>query len=48
MLVVLGMATTNNAAVGKGIGKVAVRDEQYPHCLTKIKIELKGSNKNAG
>ena len=33
MLVVLGMATTNNAAVGKGIGKVAVRDEEYPHCL---------------
>lgn len=32
VLVVLGMATTNNAAVGKGIGKVAVRDEQYPHC----------------
>lgn len=32
MLVVLGMATTNNAAVGKGIGKVAVRDEEYPHC----------------
>jgi len=33
VLVVLGMATTNNAAVGKGIGKVAVRDEEYPHCL---------------
>lgn len=33
MLVVLGMATTNNAAVGKGIGKVAVRDEEYPHCF---------------
>lgn len=32
VLVVLGMATTNNAAVGKGIGKVAVRDEEYPHC----------------
>lgn len=23
-------------------------DEVNPHCLTKIKIELKGSNKNAG
>lgn len=35
VLVVLGMATTNNAAVGKGIGKVAVRDEEYPHCTLK-------------
>ena len=35
VLVVLGMATTNNAAVGKGIGKVAVRDEEYPHCVLK-------------
>lgn len=41
MLVVLGMATTNNAAVGKGIGKVAVRDEEYPHC-TKRKDDKNG------
>lgn len=48
VLVVFGTATMNSAAVGNGIGNIAVRDEQYPHCLTKIKIELKGSNKNAG
>lgn len=48
MLVVFGTATMNSAEAGNGIGNVAVRDEQYPHCLTKIKIELKGSNKNAG
>lgn len=33
VLVVFGMATMNRAAVGNGIGNVAVRDEQYPHCL---------------
>lgn len=32
VLVVFGMATMNRAAVGNGIGNVAVRDEQYPHC----------------
>lgn len=32
VLVVFGMATMNSAAVGNGIGNVAVRDEQYPHC----------------
>ena len=41
VLVVLGMATTNNAAVGKGIGKVAVRDEQYPHCLFDPEGDIK-------
>lgn len=34
VLVVFGTATMNSAAVGNGIGNVAVRDEQYPHCLT--------------
>ena len=33
VLVVFGTATMNSAAVGNGIGNVAVRDEQYPHCL---------------
>ena len=32
VLVVFGTATMNSAAVGNGIGNVAVRDEQYPHC----------------
>jgi hypothetical protein len=35
VLVVFGMATMNRAAVGNGIGNVAVRDEQYPHCVLK-------------
>jgi len=35
VLVVFGTATMNSAAVGNGIGNVAVRDEQYPHCLNK-------------
>ena len=33
VLVVFGTATMNSAAVGNGIGNVAVRDEQYPHCF---------------
>ena len=32
VLVVFGTATMNSAAVGNGIGNVAVHDEQYPHC----------------
>lgn len=32
MLVVFGTATMNSAEAGNGIGNVAVRDEQYPHC----------------
>jgi len=38
-----------NALLGKGIGNILFpRTVGFPHCLTKIKIELKGSNKNAG
>ena len=33
VLVVFGTATMNSAEAGNGIGNVAVRDEQYPHCL---------------
>ena len=32
VLVVFGMATMNRAAVGNGIGNVAVRDVLIPHC----------------
>lgn len=38
VLVVFGTATMNSAAVGNGIGNVAVRDEQYPHCGYQIPI----------
>lgn len=41
VLVVFGMATMNRAAVGNGIGNVAVRDEQYPHCLLDPKGDIK-------
>lgn len=37
VLVVFGTATMNSAAVGNGIGNVAVRDEQYPHCFNGLK-----------
>ena len=36
VLVVFGTATMNSAAVGNGIGNVAVRDEQYPHCIKHL------------
>jgi hypothetical protein len=38
VLVVFGTATMNSAAVGNGIGNVAVRDEQYPHCTKRKKV----------
>jgi len=41
VLVVFGTATMNSAAVGNGIGNVAVRDEQYPHCLLDSKCDIK-------
>ena len=40
VLVVFGTATMNSAAVGNGIGNVAVRDEQYPHCGYAIQIAI--------
>ena len=43
VLVVFGMATMNRAAVGNGIGNVAVRDEQYPHCLFNPECDIKGT-----
>lgn len=40
VLVVFGTATMNSAAVGNGIGNVAVRDEQYPHCCYALQIAI--------
>jgi hypothetical protein len=38
--VVFGTATMNSAEAGNGIGNVAVRDEQYPHCKKERMIKM--------
>lgn len=47
VLVVFGTATMNSAAVGNGIGNVAVRDEQYPHCFTRPQGRYKVYRRNS-
>lgn len=43
------VASVMNLTSVYGIGNIIlVLAAPTPHCLTKIKIELKGSNKNAG
>ena len=50
----VGVAKATVHIFSNAMGRVNVTlvrpKEQFhtPHCLTKIKIELKGSNKNAG